>query len=321
MTNLKRNNQLFNLKAGVYALTLAGFLLSTTAASYAASNTKATKDIVVSEKADQEVEKGAQDKTTEKRKEIISEAVSALQETHKALKALDENKSKDALTALEKATGKLEIILARDPALALAPTNVSAVTYDIVGSLETIKQATKKAKDFLDDGKIQDARHLMKGLAREFVIRQTNLPLATYPAALKSAAALIDDGKVEEAKKVLQSALNTLIITETILPLPIITADHLLDKAQKLIEKNERTGEQNKHIESLLNEAQTEIKFAQALGYGTQKEIEEFHEELDQIRKKSSEGKSGLGFFTKIKKSVTSMFDSSQAPKEETHKN
>ncbi|MGL1204106.1 YfdX family protein, partial [Vibrio parahaemolyticus] len=48
--------------------------------------------------------------------------MAAVSETGNALKALDEGKKDDALADLEKTTGKLELILARDPQLTLAPT-------------------------------------------------------------------------------------------------------------------------------------------------------------------------------------------------------
>ncbi|MGS7457451.1 YfdX family protein, partial [Mycobacterium tuberculosis] len=81
----------------------------------------------------------------EKRRKITDEAQAALNETHNALRALDAGKKNDALSALERASGKLEIILARDPDLSLAPTTVSTVTNDIYGSVDAIKNARKLA--------------------------------------------------------------------------------------------------------------------------------------------------------------------------------
>jgi hypothetical protein len=45
---------------------------------------------------------------------MIAEAVSALQETQNALVAIDRNQRSQALEALARATGKLEILLARE---------------------------------------------------------------------------------------------------------------------------------------------------------------------------------------------------------------
>lgn len=304
-------NLLRKLKTGVCALALAGILLAPSAAAYAETE--------VSAKADAQIEQDTQDQTAEKRKEIMAEAVSALRETHNALKALDEDKTKDALSALEKATGKLEIILARDPGLALAPTGVNAVTHDIWGSLKAVNKAREDAEDLLEDGKVQDARRLLKGLASETVISTTNLPLATYPAAIKSAVKLIDAGKTEEAKAVLQTALNTLIVTQQVIPLPVVMAETLLDEAETLAENKERTEEEGKRLSGLLSAAETEIQFAQALGYGEKKDFEDFYKEIKTIREKTSDGQSGFGFFDKIKGFMTSMTEDSQP--EETASN
>ena len=68
------------------------------------------------------------------REELLQDAVSALQETENALAALDKKDAKAATAALERATGKLEIVLARNPNRALAPVDVSVVSYDVLGS-------------------------------------------------------------------------------------------------------------------------------------------------------------------------------------------
>lgn len=57
----------------------------------------------------------------EKRKALLADAAAALAETEKALEALDGDDSWKALESLALATGKLELIVARDPELALAP--------------------------------------------------------------------------------------------------------------------------------------------------------------------------------------------------------
>ena len=58
-----------------------------------------------------------QNETEEKRKTLMADATSAIQETQSALKRLDEGKTSQAISALERATGKLDLILARDPKL------------------------------------------------------------------------------------------------------------------------------------------------------------------------------------------------------------
>ncbi len=262
-----------------------------------------------------QVEQSNHDKVSEKRKKIIAEATSAIRETQNALKALDNNKPKEALAALERALGKLEIVVARDPKLALAPAGVNAFTHDVIGTVDDIKKIKEKAEEALDEGRLQEARRLISGLASEIVIRTSNIPLASYPDAMKKAVKLIDEDKIKEAKVVLQTALSTLVITETIIPIPIVTAEELLKRAEVLAEKQGRKEAENKALEQLLKAAREELKFAQALGYGTEQDFKDLYKHLDEIEVKTKGGKFGKGFFDKIKTALGLTKEHSQAPK------
>ena len=306
--------------APIMRLILAGGLaLSLTLPPVAIAETAPPEKAAKTAQSSQRAQTGsprAQDKTAEKRKEIVSEAIAALRETENALKALDENKAKEALSALERATGKLEIVLARDPALKLAPVGVGAVTYDILGDVKAVRKLTEKAKEALDDGRVQKARHLIRNLASETVIRVSNLPLGTYPGAIKLAAHLLDKGKIKEAKTVLQSALNSLVITETIIPLPVVAAETILADAEKLAEKKGRSEEENKKLKTLIQAAKNEIEFAEALGYGTKEDFKNLYEQIEEIGEKTRDGKFGTGFFDKIKAFLKDATKSSQNRKE-----
>ena len=102
-----------------------------------------------------------QNQTEEKRKTLIADATSAIQETQAALKHLDEGKTKEAVAALERATGKLDIILARDPKLELAPAGVGVVTYDVQGGPDVVNQVRKQAEELINAGQLQEARRLL----------------------------------------------------------------------------------------------------------------------------------------------------------------
>ena len=263
-----------------------------------------------------DVEKAQQDQTAEKRKALFEEATTAIRETKSALKALDEKKTKEALAALERASGKLTIILGREPELALAPSAVSVVSYDILADVDAVKALRDEVEDALDDGRVQQARRLIKNLASETVISVTNIPLATYPDAIKKAAKLIDEEKLDEAKKELQLALNTLVVTETIIPLPVAIAENYLKDAETLAEKGDRSEEENKRLADLLKDAHTELEFAKALGYGSKKDLKNLYKQLDQIEDKTKGGKSGTGFFDKIKGYLKDAVKSSQKDSE-----
>lgn len=260
----------------------------------------------------------AQKQSMEKRKQITEEAVAALRETQNALKALDDNKTTDALAALERASGKLTIILARDPKNALAPVNTNAVTYDILADINAITALRRDITKAMDVGRLQEARHLIKNLASETVVSVTNIPLATYPDAIKAAVKCIDNQKMEDAKKILQTALNTLVVKDIIIPLPIVIAENLLKEAQILAEKGNRSEDENKRLSALLEKTRTELDYAEALGYGTKDDFKHLFDELEQITQKTKSGKSGFGFFDKIKEFLRDIKKSDQ--KEEPKK-
>ena len=251
-----------------------------------------------------EINKKTADVAAEKRKELIAEAQSAIAETEKALQALKENKNKEALDALAIATGKLELVLARNPKLVLAPVNTEVVTLDLLANRETVKAVLKEARDYLSDGEIQKARLLILNLASEIQYRTTNIPLATYPAAIKAITPLIDAGKIDEAKAGLQATLNTLVITTDVVPLPKLRAEKMLKEAQALAEKKDRSKEENAKIAKSIQGAREQLEMAELLGYGNKKDYKPMYQQLDNIAKKSSDGKSGTGWFDTIKKQL-----------------
>jgi len=254
----------------------------------------------------------AEVKVTEKRKQVTSEAMDAIQETKNALKYLDENEKDKAIKALERATGKLDLILARDPDLALAPNNVTETTYDLYADIDQVKTGRKKAQDLLAEGKVQDARELLDALRSETVIQVSNIPLATYPDAIKKAVRSIDEGKMDKAKETLQTALNTLVLTDNIIPLPVVEAQDELSDAKELSEKKNRSADENKKLDQLLSDARSQLGLAQVLGYGTARDFKDLYGELDTIKTKTSDGKAGMGFFKEVEASLAKLFESIQ---------
>ncbi len=258
------------------------------------------------DKAEKKAQETGADKAAAARQKILSEALTALRETQNAIKALDKKDGKAALAALEKVVGKLEILLARAPDLALAPVDVSTRTLDLYApDPKVIEKARDEAVSLLKKGRLQEARRLVSGLASEIIIEVVNIPLATYPKAIKGVVPLIEAGKTTEARDALVAALNTLVITRHIIPLPVLRAEHLLDQAEKLAEKEKRSEAEQKQLDELLAEARKELQFAEALGYGEEGDFKPFFEELEKIAGKTSEGKHGRGFFDKLKKALS----------------
>jgi hypothetical protein len=256
-----------------------------------------------------------QKETEEKRKALMADATSAIKETQAALKTLDEGKTSQAIAALERATGKLDLILARDPKLELAPAGVRVTSYDVRGGLDAVKQVRKEAEDLIDAGRLQEARGLLKNLASETVISVSNIPLATYPDAIKRAVKLIDENKTDDAKRVLQAALNTQVVIDTIIPLPVAKSQEFLQTAETLAQKKDRTKDDNDRLKAALDHANEQLQFAQALGYGTKQDFDKMTRQLAEIRDKTADNQSGTGWFAKIKASIADLLKSSQSKK------
>ncbi len=283
-------------------LLITGLLATTIMACGVANSALAEqKRAELSSKIEQQATQQQHDKSAEKRQEIVTEARVALRETENALRALDEGNVKEALKALEKATGKLEVVLTREPSLQLAMVNAYATTNDVYTSIDTVKKIREQAEEALEDGRIQEARYLLKDLASETVIKAVNIPLGTYPAAIKTAISFIDDGKINIAKQVLQTALNTLVVTEEIIPIPVTNARLLLAEAETLAEQENRSEDDNTKLKHLLDAAKAELEFAEALGYGTRQDFKNLYAELEKISDKTKGGKFASGLFEKIK--------------------
>lgn len=248
-----------------------------------------------------------QENINQKRKKIIKEAVNAIEETKKALTALEHDKKQEALNALERAVGEIEVVLAREPNLASVAIDTRVSIYDLYASLEDIKRAKKQAEDFLEDNEIQNARRVLRDLASEVVLSVTSIPLATYPQAIKDVVPLIDAGKVKEAKTALQIALNSLIVTDYIIPLPFIRAEENLIAAESLAEKKDRTEKDNTSLTLLLENTRFQLNMAKALGYGDKEKYEILHGQLSEIVTKTEGNKYGSGYFNEIRKFLSEL--------------
>ncbi len=257
--------------------------------------------------ARQKADQTTSDLTQDQREQIVAEALEALNQTIAALHALDQKDSKAALEALEKATGKLDLLLARKPELALAPVDVRVFTTDLYASTTAIHEARDAALSALKDGDVQQARQILAGLASEVEIQVVNLPMGTYPAAIKAISPLIDTGKLEEAKAGLQATLNTLVIESSVIPLPLLRAQLMLEAAEKLAEDKERSQQDSMDLHTLLDSARDQLELAEALGYGKKEQFEPMYEQIALIHKKTRGNKSGTGFFDKIKQALQSL--------------
>ena len=211
--------------------------------------------------------KSAKNRAESRQVEVVQEAVDAVLLTQKVLAALDKKDVEGAKKDLEKAIGKLEVVLAHKDAPALLPIDSSIVAVEYVGDLESIKSTLKLVKKLLADNKIQEARRLLGTLQSEIDIVTVNLPLVSYPQALKLAAKYLHEGKTKEARDVLEMALGTLVQNEIVIPLPLLKAEALVTAASKIAKSDKEQA--LKHLEA----AKEELKIAEALGYTSSSDV------------------------------------------------
>ncbi|NPA42854.1 MAG: YfdX family protein [Chlorobi bacterium] len=218
--------------------------------------------------------------------EETQEAIAVLQKTRDVLALIAQNKIKEAEDVMAEIVGKLDIILAKRPDLALIPVSSTVEVHDVVADLETVEKIMKQVRAAIDKGYYQQAKRVLSDLSSEIIIKTAYLPMATYPDAMKLAAKLLDEGKTREAATVLVQALNTLVIKEDIIPLPVLRAQEYIRQALLVLD-NEKTFKENKEVLlALLDAADYQLKLAEAMGYGKRdKEYKELALAIEQIKK------------------------------------
>ncbi len=235
-------------------------------------------------------EQQLQDKVDQEIKDILSlanderieDAVQIIAYTEEAIKHIIDSNYVDATEKLEDAIGKSAVMTAARPELSFFPLDVHVTTRDLVIDIDALKEIRKEADRLTDEGYLQAARHLLKDLASELEISTPMLPVATYPTALSMAAKALNDNKPDEALIILNTALSTVFIETKYVPLPLIRAERMLEEISILLEKEEKNAD---NINTLLENAEYQIRFAEALGYGKRdREFEELYSAIKEIK-------------------------------------
>ncbi len=239
---------------------------------------------------------------TELEKRLVREAVNAVEETKQAIAAIEKNDRQTAIRAIEQAVGELDIILARDPDLALLPTDYEvAVVNMALEDKKTIRGVRREIKKAINYGYFSVARRLLNSLKSEICVIVTNLPLASYPDALKQAVRLLDEDKSEAAKEVLELALSTFVIEEEYLPIPLLKAHRLIEDASAKSDRDQAM--------QLLADARTQIKLSQELGYAeADVEYDELKTELRNLEKQLKAGENTHHTFRELKTKLANFF-------------
>ena len=253
-------------------------------------------------------------------KTLDKDAIAAIEQTVQAIDSIAAGKTPDALKGIEEATGKVNIVLARNPELALIPVSVEALIIDTaprdIDDIEKFADAADKAI-LVDD--FPTARALLGALRSEVRVRTYNLPLGIYPTALQEAARLLDKDS-QAASIALLAALNTLVTVDQVTPLPLLVAQEAINQAQTSAQKDKNAAQK------VVEAAEFELNRAMALGYaGQDPEYPALKDDISNLEKqlKGSEDttsafsklKARLGAFLKRKSDRRTSSTSEQAPK------
>jgi hypothetical protein len=234
---------------------------------------------------------------------LDQDAITAIEETQKAIEAIESNRTSDAVAAIERATGKINILLARNPDTALIPVNEDIIVFDTapeeIDAIEELGDAADAAVELSD---YPAARALLYGLMSEIRFRTYNLPLATYPIALSAAARLMQEKNNEDAATVLTTALNTLVVVDRVTPIPMLLAREAINEAEAQRDKNKDVAMR------LVETAREELLRAMELGYAAgDPEYKKLNEELSDLKKQLKNNEDTNSLFARIRERLASI--------------
>lgn len=84
--------------------------------------------------------------------------------------------------------------------------------------------------------------------------------------------------------------------------------ERLLKQAQELAEKKDRSKEENDKLTKHLQAAREQLQLAELLGYGKKTDFNPMYDQIGEIETKSAGGKSGTGWFDKLKQQLDHLF-------------
>lgn len=256
-----------------------------------------------------EVEKERQSAQQEADQALDQDAIAAINQTQNAIKAIAQNKKNDALAAIEAATGKIDILLARNAKAALIPVAAEVEVIDAAPLDEkAVQELEHSVSEAVKNKNYPTARLLLYSLESEIRTRTYNLPLATYPLALQDAARLLDQGKNDDASKVLGTALNTLVAVDKVTPIPLVLARAAIAAAEEQRQKDKNAAQ------TLLATAKDQLHRCQELGYtANATEYSELNTSIAQLDKELKGSGDTTSLFAKLKDELSPLFNRQSA--------
>jgi outer membrane protein OmpA-like peptidoglycan-associated protein len=236
---------------------------------------------------------------------LDADAVAVIAETRNALAAIAANQPDQALSAIERATGKVNVLLARNPAAAIIPVSFEVELIDTApDDIKEIQNISRAAEAACSAKDYPTARVLLEGLTSEIRTRTYNLPLARYPIALTEAARLLGQQKMQEAAAVLLTALNTLVIVDRVTPLPLVAAQEAVDAAQAIKDKDKDAASK------LLDMAKLELQRGRELGYysASEPQFTALNQAITDLQTQMKGGGDTTSVFSALKEKLAAFF-------------
>jgi hypothetical protein len=224
------------------------------------------------------------------------EAIAVVDETERALNAISLNKKDEAIAAIERAIGKINILLARNPNNALIPVNFAVDIIDTApDDPDDVRDIAEDVSWAIDEQDYPSARVLLHALMSEIRVRAFNLPLETYPDVLAHAARLLGENKTRDANNVLLTALNTLVAIDYVTPIPLLLARAAVDEAQRLANSDKNAAQ------SQLEMAENQLQRCKDLGYAARDpEYLVLRDSISELRKQLKRNEDTGSAFKKI---------------------
>lgn len=231
---------------------------------------------------------------------VLNDAFTAVDETRNALRELEDNDKNGALGAMEKALGKLEVLLTRNPNAGFVPLYATSDVVSLVADKAVIEQNRQEAQRLMAEGDYQGAREVLNTLVSEVRISTLNIPLQTYPDAIRNAVKLTEENKIEEAKTSLRTTLSTLVVRDRVIPIPLLNAQLLVNKATDTV------GSDTKKALEMIEDARTRIEVAELLGYGkaTPERFTQLYADVTRLEEQINNNEKQREIFDPLKKNL-----------------
>jgi hypothetical protein len=200
-------------------------------------------------------------KHTQEQKQLPKDIVLAIQDTFKALHAIEKNNIDTAKNLLKDADSKFTAVLKKDPTLDLIPLEEKVVRFSFLGDSKEIKKALKLTKELIDNYDIKVAQGVLNSLKDEVDINIVSIPMKLYPTVTKTALKALEKGDKKGALMALADGFSMLVNTQIIIPTPLLVAQDLVVEASQM-DKSKKD-----EVQKLLTLAKEELNRAKLLGY------------------------------------------------------